>query len=70
MCLLKKERDAEKADTLTSLRLSVYLPLPLPLTTRIFKGVYFKSGRSYQKVTNYKNVALVLIYKTILNLNM
>ena len=56
------KRDAEKSDTLVSLR-----PLPLFSQIAIFKSAYCKSVKSYQKVDNYKNEALFLIYTTNIN---
>ena len=53
----RKWRDAEKRECLLSLRLSLWLPT--------LKGAYLESVKSYQKVVNYRNKDLDLIYTTI-----
>ena len=47
--------DAEKADTLVSLRLS-------PSQAPGFESAYLKNVNSYQKVVNYKNIYHICLY--------
>ena len=52
---MKDRRGRRQRDTLASLRLS--------LVKLIFEASYLETKKSYQKVVNYKNEVLVLIYK-------